>query len=764
MKIGFLSQYFPPETGAPQNRIHHLCTRARMRQHEVVVLTAFPNYPTGRIFDGYRGMLKTEKNGGMSICRTYIYPTTSMSPLRRMLSYLSFVVSSMVVGPWVMRGVDVIIVESPPLFLGISAFWISRMCGSKLIFNVSDLWPRSAAELGIITEESWQYSWSRQLEEWIYRKSWLVCGQSEGIVNDIQKRMPAVPVYRYSNGVALDTFDATAHLHSQTNDRKQFVVRYVGLHGIAQGLEQVLRCAEEFVENENVVFQFIGEGSEKDYLKQVAEEKRLVNVKFLDPVPVEKVPALLCSADVIVVSLKTELRGAVPSKMYEAFAARKPVLAILSGEPADLVRKYEAGIAVSPGDLCGLVSALQQLIDGKELCSRLGANGRHAAEKYFDRDRIAEEFLDFLERLTIEDRVENKRKYQKKFELLPGRDRFSKISIAMPVRNEGLHIDRCLSSVQAQVLRDQVLEIIVADGRSDDDTRRIVQEHQAKDGRIQLIDNPKRIVPTGLNAAIRRSHGDIIIRIDGHCEVPANFVQSLLDTLSTVEADCVGGVIETIGETPKASAIAAALSSPFGVGNAHFRTGSNESRYVDTVAFGAYRRSVFEKFGLFDEELVRDQDDEFSLRLQQSGAKIWLNPAIRSRYYSRSSLMNLWQQYQEYGKFKIRVIQKRKKIPPIRSFAPGTLVLTLSAAVAIGLVGFNWTPLLLLTTGYLSGLILAALFTKKVLLRHRIGLAYIFAILHLSYGFGFIWGLIRFAPRWGDKGKVPRLQTAEYRA
>ena len=236
--------------------------------------------------------------------------------------------------------------------------------------------------------------------------------------------------------------------------------------------------------------------------------------------------------------------------------------------------------------------------------------------------------------------------------------RYPFISVLMPVRNEGAFMSRSLKAVLAQDYPQDRMEILVIDGMSTDSTRATIAAFQADDQRIKLLDNPGRIVPTGLNAAHRVATGEIIVRVDGHCEIAPDYVCRCVDHLQHEPVDAVGGPLETVGETLVASAVAAAMSSPFGVGGSAFRTVKEKSMLTDTVAFPAYKRSVVERAGFFDEELVRNQDDEYNYRLRKLGAKILLASDVHCRYYSRSSLRSLGRQYLQYGYWKVRVLQK----------------------------------------------------------------------------------------------------------
>lgn len=316
-----------------------------------------------------------------------------------------------------------------------------------------------------------------------------------------------------------------------------------------------------------------------------------------------------------------------------------------------------------------------------------------------------------------------------------------KISIVIPCFNEKDYIGRCLDSFMAQTVPQDCFEVIVVDGLSTDGTVDILKEYAGRYPSIRMVENPERLTPIALNRGVKSALAPVVAIFGAHSYAAPNFIEQNLSTLERVEAGCVGGTIETIGADRVSRAISYAMSSPFGVGNALFRFTKKE-QYVDTVAFGAYRREVFESVGLFDEMLVRNQDAEFNYRVVTGGYKIYLNPAIKSFYYSRSSLRRLWSQYHQYGYWKTRVIRKHRKPQSVRQLIPVTFLLTLLFSLLGGLV----TPYSLLLFGTVSGLYSTAnLFvTLKICRRrgfsHLIPLFLSFPILHLSYGSGFIRG------------------------
>jgi len=358
------------------------------------------------------------------------------------------------------------------------------------------------------------------------------------------------------------------------------------------------------------------------------------------------------------------------------------------------------------------------------------------------------------------------------------------VTVLMPIRNEAAFIERSLKAVLSQDYPPEKMEVLVIDGMSNDGTREIVlqiieslkgaknsrnletERSHSADGRslttdthepssiscpsISLLDNPAKIVPTALNIGLKHARGDVIIRVDGHCEIAPDYVRRCVEVLQETGADCVGGTMVTVGETWAAKAIALAQSSPFGVGGVAFRTGRKQGGYVDTVAFGAYRREVFERIGDFDEELVRNQDDEFNFRLIQAGGKIWLDPSIRSVYYSRASLKSLWRQYFQYGFYKVRVIQKRKAIPSWRHLVPATFALGLVGSVLLAAVTAQPLWLLSVAGPYALANILASIWTARRDWKTLPLLPIAFATLHLSYGIGFLWGLWCWRDRWKE--------------
>lgn len=321
-------------------------------------------------------------------------------------------------------------------------------------------------------------------------------------------------------------------------------------------------------------------------------------------------------------------------------------------------------------------------------------------------------------------------------------------SIVIPCRNEHECIEDCLLSTLKQIEPQGGFEIIVADGMSDDGTRDILQRLIHKEPRVRVIDNAGRIASTGLNAGVRAAQGRIIVRMDAHTEYAPDYVRECVAALRATGAENVGGPARTKARSYMEKAVAAAYHSPFAVGGARFHDPNYEG-YVDTVTYGCWHRSAFERFGYFDEELVRNQDDEHNLRIIRGGGKIWQSPKIKSWYKPRGSLRALFKQYMQYGYWKVRVIQKHKLPASWRHLVPGGFLVTLAFS-ALGSLLFTparWLFLLLVglyTLGVLAASVVTAARTEWKLLP---ALPLVFVCYHFGYGFGFLRGIWDFVIR-----------------
>ncbi|MEP6914026.1 MAG: glycosyltransferase family 2 protein [Acidobacteriota bacterium] len=336
------------------------------------------------------------------------------------------------------------------------------------------------------------------------------------------------------------------------------------------------------------------------------------------------------------------------------------------------------------------------------------------------------------------------------------------VSVIMPIRNEADFIAESLGAVLLQDYPADLMEVFVVDGMSTDATREIVADLAAKYPRhsLKLLDNPGRIVATGLNVALRSAKGEVIVRSDGHCRIAPDYITRCVDHLSREQVDGVGGSINTIAATAVGRAIAAVMSSPFGVGGSAFRTVKDRTMLVDTVPFPAYTRAAIEMAGPFDEDLVRNQDDEYNYRLRKLGARILLASDVKSDYYSRTSLRSLWRQYFQYGFYKVRVMQKHVRQMQPRQFVPAAFVIALLAGAL--LAPFNATVRglwLAVVVTYAAATVAASIVTVGKSGSSNVGLvAVAFPILHISYGLGFLTGLAHFARRPSRAAVQPGLK------
>ncbi len=322
------------------------------------------------------------------------------------------------------------------------------------------------------------------------------------------------------------------------------------------------------------------------------------------------------------------------------------------------------------------------------------------------------------------------------------------VSVVVPCRNERRYIGPCLDALLAMDYPHDRLEILVVDGMSDDGTREVLAEYSARHPIVRVLDNPRRVTPNALNIGVAGSRGDVIMPIGAHNSSPPHYISRLVQCLEETGADNVGGILTTEPGGPgcAARAIAVAMAHPFGVGNSHFRIGTTEPRWVDTVPFGCYRREVFERIGLFDEDLIRNQDDELNIRLVRAGGRILLVPEVVSSYHARDSLRKLWRMYYQYGYFKPLVARKVGGVFTWRQLVPPAFVLALIASAVAAIIAPKTTPALaIIVAVYVSALAAMAL---PVAARHgpRVALAFCAAIptLHLSYGVGFLKGVVDF--------------------
>ncbi len=334
------------------------------------------------------------------------------------------------------------------------------------------------------------------------------------------------------------------------------------------------------------------------------------------------------------------------------------------------------------------------------------------------------------------------------------------VSVVVACRNESRHIQKFLDSLLAQDMPAIAWEAIIADGMSDDGTRGILQEYQSRNPRLIVVDNPGRIVSTGLNAAIRASRGDVIIRMDAHTYYASDYCRRSAELLEKTGADNVGGPARTQATGARGQAFAGAFHSPFSTGGAKFHDETYEG-WVDTVPYGCWRKSTLLRIGLFDETLVRNQDDELNLRITRAGGKIWQSPTLLSWYSPRPTLSGLFRQYFQYGFWKVAVIRKHRLPGSWRHVVPIGFVLANAILLALMVAGWGMRARSWFTVAGFAWLTLisaysVAILAASLLVARRNGwstlpfLPGVFATYHFSYGLGFLAGI-----RWYFKSPAP---------
>jgi glycosyltransferase involved in cell wall biosynthesis len=332
-------------------------------------------------------------------------------------------------------------------------------------------------------------------------------------------------------------------------------------------------------------------------------------------------------------------------------------------------------------------------------------------------------------------------------------------SVVLPIRNEAEFIEETIRGFLDNDYPADRFEVICVDGMSNDGTRELIQRMAEQDSRVRLVDNPKRITPVGMNLGITASQGEIVQIIGGHVTVDRCFISECARAfVKHPETWTVGGTMETVGTSYMGRAIAAAMSSPIGVGPKNSRVLGRPEGFYDGVPFPACRRWVYDRIGMYDEQLVRHQDDEFLYRLRMAGGLQYLNPKVRSRYYSRPSLGKLARQYYQYGFWRIRTLQKHKRPARPRQIAPILFILCWIVLIAAGLL---WRPALWALAGFAGLYVLGlAIGVKKAARTHGWAAAMLpvaCALMHFGYGIGTLkgvwsWWILRgrFVPKAED--------------
>lgn len=409
MKICYVSQYFPPEMGAPAARAAELSRLWGAAGHEVTVLTGFPNHPTGVVppdyRDQFRRLVVRERIDRVKVVRTFLLPFPNRKPYERMLNYSSFCVSAATTGIFLSRP-DVVIATSPQLLVGLSGWWLARWKRIPFILEVRDLWPESLSAVGIGKNSAILYRTLSHVASFLYRHSDLIVVVSPAFADYLVDHwhVPRQKISVIENGVDTQLFVPQSGIEQRTElgaDGK-FVVSYIGTIGMAHGLETIITAAARLQKtNPEVVFLILGEGAEKERIAALAREQGLTNVRFVHQRRREQIPAYIAASDVCLVPLKkTELfKTVIPTKMLEFMSCARPVILGVEGQAKEILEDARAGIAIEPENPNSLVDAIRYLAENREVGRTLGQNGRGCIVRNFSRRQTAEKYICVLEKL-----------------------------------------------------------------------------------------------------------------------------------------------------------------------------------------------------------------------------------------------------------------------------------------------------------------------------------------------------------------------------
>ena len=405
MRILYVSQYFPPEMGAPAGRVYELSRAWAGHRHQVTVLTTMPHHPTGIVPTSYRRkMLVRERIDGIDVVRTWIFPAANRGFVRRTASYLSFMVSAIVTGFFFVRRHDVVIATSPQFFVSIAGAVLGASGRGRFVLEIRDLWPDSLIAVGALTK-AWAIRALKRLEYYLYRKARhiVVVTQSfERILSD--NGVPREKISVITNGVDLAKFSPGEGqgLREALGLNGKFVVAYIGTIGLAHGLEVVLRAAERLRSDEDIVFLLVGEGARRGEIEREQRRMGLENVVFTGEQPRDRIPDFLRAADACLVHLRRDplFEAVIPSKVFEIMGCGKPIIMGVGGEARELVERAGAGISFESEDEEGLMAAIERLKEDGALRERMGEDGRRFVERHYNREALAGHYLELIEEQT----------------------------------------------------------------------------------------------------------------------------------------------------------------------------------------------------------------------------------------------------------------------------------------------------------------------------------------------------------------------------
>lgn len=395
MRILILALYYDPE---PVPKPGELARELIRRGHTVNVVTAFPNYPAGRLYPGYRlALWRREVRDGVALLRTFTYPYHGTSVVLRIANYVSWMVSAMLAA-WLTPRCDVIYVWHPPLTVGVTAWVLGRVNRAPFVYDVQDLWPEGAVASGYLRPGP-IVSLLHWLADWVYARAARILVVSRAAADQLRGR----GVNPAKIQVAAHWIDDSIYaappsgrdIRSEYGLDHRFIVMFAGNLGIVQGLDTVIEAAARLRNDPEAVFVLVGDGSDRQRLESMAAARGLTNVRFVGRHPASAMPDFLRAADALLVQLRpSEISDqSIPTKVLAYLAAGRPIICGVPGVTAELVGEADAGISVEPGNVGALVAATRRLRDlPREAVERLGANGRRYFAEHFDRARIIDEY------------------------------------------------------------------------------------------------------------------------------------------------------------------------------------------------------------------------------------------------------------------------------------------------------------------------------------------------------------------------------------
>jgi glycosyltransferase involved in cell wall biosynthesis len=414
MKILYVSQYFPPEMGAPAARAAELSRHWAAAGHEVTVLTGFPNHPTGVVPPEYRRkfrrLVAREQTDGVNVIRTWLLPFPNRKAYERILNYSSFCASAASTGLFLARP-DVVIATSPQLLVALSGWWLARCKRVPFVFEVRDLWPESLAAVGVGDANSLLHRTLAGIAAFLYRHSDRIAVVTPAFEDYLVEhwRVPREKISVIENGVETSLFapepltgDAETGLRRELGVEGKFVVSYIGTMGMAHGLETIIAAALQLQDaNPEIAFLIVGEGAEKDRILSLARERGLNNLRFIDQQPRERIPAYIRASDVCLVLLKKAevFKTVIPTKMLEFMSCARPVILGVDGQARNILEEARGGLVIEPENSVDLVNAIRYLSANPQIVRELGKNGREHIVRKFSRRHTAEKYIRMLERL-----------------------------------------------------------------------------------------------------------------------------------------------------------------------------------------------------------------------------------------------------------------------------------------------------------------------------------------------------------------------------